>query len=98
MPFLYCETMKQEAIQLGRTQIIPVTRTWRLQIPFIRPSFGWGAFLLWQKPHHIQLTAPDGQTKTLPIHNRTWHIQLIIYLITALLIGWFWLMVNQRRS
>lgn len=61
-----------QPIQLGKTQIIPITQSIKAQPP------GFWGLLLWNRPTAVVVRTADGQEGVLPIQDVTRNTQLIL--------------------
>ena len=92
MPLIRYETQTGEAYLAGDTQITPLARVLRIQLP--GPYKG----LIWNRPTGVLVKTPDGQEQHLPVRDVTRQAQL-----TLLGIGLFggfliWLLSRRRDS
>ena len=91
MPLIRYETQTGEPLLVGDTQITPLARVLRMQLP--------GSFkgLIWNRPAGVLVKTRHGQEQILPVRDVTRQAQLALLAI-GLLVGFLILLVSGRRK
>jgi hypothetical protein len=90
MPQIGFEIQRGKPIANGKTQVTPLTKTFKLPLPVISGG------LVWNRPFAVEVRTSDGQEWTLPVTDVTRQAQIALLamgLIGVVLIG----LVSRKR-
>lgn len=90
-PFIYIRTNVGKAININGSTVVPIARSVHIRLPLVSGG------LIWNRPIAVLVRHSDGTEYTLPIHDVTRRLQVLVLSIGMLGALLFWLARRGRR-
>ncbi|MGQ9501609.1 MAG: hypothetical protein ACUVSF_04995 [Anaerolineae bacterium] len=90
-PFIHIRTNVGKAIHINGNTIVPIARSVHIQLPLLPGG------LIWNRPTAILVRQSDGTEYTLPVHDVTRRLQVLVMIVGVLGTLFFWLARRGKR-